>query len=762
MVAVRESVFHRARLAGGAPASLVVAAALAAWLLSGAGLGAVALFSAHELAFVLAPGCVLCAALLPRRRGALMLAALGYAVGSVLEVLAFAATAALGVRGALWAYPVVVIGLGVALLRRREPQRLLAWRADARAPWALAVVCIGAIAYISVAYFPFSPLPGAAASVVYIPDLVFHLGVAAEALHHWPITDPKVAGAALPYETFFYMKLAATAQLTHIPLPTLLFRLYLLPPLVAIAALLTCAGKLVSGRHSVGVTAAALFLFVGQLGLDSHDPLVFYNTVFFSLYDSPTYVFGLLLFLGVLIVLLEQLGLARGAQAAPSRHVGGWVLLVLLLIGCAGAKASILPDLLGGLALFTLVVAVRRRRLDRTAAGALALVGAVFLVTYALIYHGESGGLSFDVPGSIRSMTAIGYAHAHLAGAIPGLLFWAAATVVGIVGFCGATLAGIPFALRSPGLRQAGSTAFLLALLAASFGPFLLLTQKGGSQNFFTYYGICAACVVSAQGLVLAWDRAGPITALRAAGRALAASAWVIALIAAAVVPYALRPNLRVGTALYLLWVGLPLGAVVVVWIACRGRPAGRAVLPIAAAGAVVLTGALDTPLHVGAAIVPALRSGRPLHAGDSAGDRGLTPGLQRALAWIRSHTPADAVLAVNNQFSDNLRLSPTYYYYSAFGERRVFLEGWVDTIAAAGLRNPVSVPFPWRLRLNDAVFSEADPQALSVMEHRYGVRYLFVDRVHGSADPRLAALGHLVFRNSAAIVYRVRPIPTA
>ena len=110
-----------------------------------------------------------------------------------------------------------------------------------------------AIAYMTVAYFLFSPLPARAGSVVYIPDLVFHLGVATEALHHWPISDPKVAGTSLPYETFVYMKLASAAAITHVPLPTVLFRLYIVPLLVGLVALMRCAGEVLTGRREIGV-----------------------------------------------------------------------------------------------------------------------------------------------------------------------------------------------------------------------------------------------------------------------------------------------------------------------------------------------------------------------------------------------------------------------------------------------------------------------------------------------------------------------------
>jgi hypothetical protein len=731
-----------------APTALVVAAALAAWLLTGVGLGDAALFGAHELGFVLLPGAIVYAALRSKRPGWLPLTAVGYAVGSVLEILAFALTAALHIRGALWAYPPVAVVAGLLVLRRRG-----ALTADRGPPasvrgdrfaWALGALCVAAIAYIAVAYFLFEPLPQRAGSVVYVPDLVFHLGVAADALHHWPISDPKAAGVSLPYENFIYMKLAATSQLTHIPLPTLLFRLYVLPPVVAIVALLACAGSAFTGRRGVGLLAATLFVFVGQLGLDPHHALVFSNTVFFSLTDSPSYVLGLVTWLAALIVLHEQLSAGAAAR--------GWVLLALLLIGCAGAKAAILPVLLGGLVLY--LVAVRAR--DRAALWALLLTAVIFVATYVLIYHGGRGGLRLELPGTVRTMDVVQYAEAKLAGKIGHPLFWVGATVVGLFGFAGGTLAGLPGALASPELRRARTTLLLLALLVASFVPFLLLTHKGGSENFFTYYGLTAGAIVSAWGLVALSDRMRPLAALRRRQLALGGGAWLIVLLAAALLPYAISRHPPMGT-LYALWILLPVAvAAVLLVLGTRSAGRARATLFVCAVGAVALVGLLDTPLHTGWTLGSRLRSAPHLYVSDSAQLHGLTPGLQRALAWVRRHTPTRAVIAVNNQFSAPARQSPDYYYYSAFGERRIFLEGWVNTIPAAAERDPAVTPFPERLRLNDAVFGAGDSNALAEMVRRYGVRYLLVDRGHGPASDRLAALGRVVFSNSAAIVYAV------
>jgi hypothetical protein len=725
------------------PAAIVLVALAALPAAFGAPVGDVLVYMAQELGFALLPGMALYLALAgyppARAGGSVRLVGLGYALGLVLQVAAFGLVAALHARWLVWLYPPAVLVICARSVRCALPRSATHDRGPWR--WGLAAVCLTGLVWVSVSYFPFETLPSRNHSVVYIPDLVFHLGVAAEARHHWPITDPKVSGTALPYELFVYMKLAASAQTTHVPLATILFRLYLLPLIAAIVALLYCAGLEVSGRRSAGVLAAALFLLVGQLGLAPRDPFVFYNSVFFSLYDSPSYAFGLVVFLGALCVLLDCLG----SRVVTSRR---WVLLALLLAGCSGAKAAVLPDMIGALAILVVLCRPRARP-----AAALLLGAAIFAVSYAVLYHGGTGGLKLDIPGSIRAMDFTTIFRAKLRG-LPSPIFWVLATVVGMIGFCGATLAGLPVALRRSSWRSNPQTVVLVGLLVAGLIPFLALTHKGGSQNFFTYYGICAACVLSGQGLSLALNRQG----VSRARLIWAGGAWLLVLAAVAVVPYRFSANPSEAH-LLVVWLGLPALVVSVLLIGAWRSPRRRPALLAAALVVVVAGGALDTPLHVGNALVGPLVHGRSPYAHDSPAARGLTPALFEGLTWVGEHVPSDAVIAVNNQYSDAEHQSPTYYYYSAFGERRIFLEGWYDTVPAAGTANPNQTPFAGRLRLNDALFENGSRAALAVMERRYGVAYLLMDLAHGPVPADLPQLATVIFRNRGMILARVRPV---
>jgi hypothetical protein len=171
--------------------------------------------------------------------------------------------------------------------------------------------------------------------------------------------------------------------------------------------------------------------------------------------------------------------------------------------------------------------------------------------------------------------------------------------------------------------------------------------------------------------------------------------------------------------------------------------------------------GALDVPLDQGPNAIDRLRSGASFH---DAKETGLSRDLYQGLTWIRRNTSTNAVLAVNNYRERNVAYgAATYFYYSAFAERRVFLEGWLFTVAAWNILGEKAltskrIPFPTRYRLNEAVFKRADANALRVLVRQYGVRYLVADKVQGTFTPALARLGRVAYNNPAVTVFAVGP----
>src|SRR5204863_3045408 len=107
-----------------------------------------------------------------------------------------------------------------------------------------------------------NPLPrDVGLGATYAEDTVFTISIAAEALHHWPVTLPMVAGQPLHYHLFAYMHMAAISQVTGIDLSVVILRLYEIPLLLLFALQLYLAGKRISRRPSVALSAVALVLF---------------------------------------------------------------------------------------------------------------------------------------------------------------------------------------------------------------------------------------------------------------------------------------------------------------------------------------------------------------------------------------------------------------------------------------------------------------------------------------------------------------------
>jgi hypothetical protein len=138
--------------------------------------------------------------------------------------------------------------------------------------------------------------------------------------------------------------------------------------------------------------------------------------------------------------------------------------------------------------------------------------------------------------------------------------------------------------------------------------------------------------------------------------------------------------------------------------------------------------------------------------------DRGLYDGLD----WIRLHTSVDDVIAVDNYRRHVVgTFAPIFVDYSAFSERRVFLEGWYYTtrsweVGGSGSMTSRIIPFPERLRLNEAVFVRGDRAALRTMVDRFHVSYLVRDFRNGHGRADLSRLGKLVFRNPSVAIYYV------
>jgi hypothetical protein len=746
------------RLAVG-PVGLVIATVLLVWFASGVGAGDIARFLGYETAFIALPGTALLWAL-RGREGWLLSLALGWPLGQTLEILAFSATAATGLRGLFVAYPIVVIVASALWIWRRPSAGPTGSRGDAvprRVAWLMAAALALGLGYICLEFLPSVPLPSLAQSVSYYVDFPNFIGLIAEVRNHWPPTSPGLSGVPLHYQWFVFYQMAAINQVTNVSITTIAFRLDFVPTILVIGCQLFVVGRFIGRRAWVGVLAIVVAFFLGQLDLttDAAGPGAspFFDSFSFHLWASWTFPFGLTFFLGLLYVIAERV---RATTWHRSTDVRSWALIGLLMIGASGAKATILPVVVVGTGMYAVVVFVSKRTVPANALLVCGLGIAVFGATFAIVYGGGVPGTVIGPLASLQYTVPVKVADKISSGLLRAVVLPFAYTA----GLAGELLpfAGVLYLLRRRHRAQLSRYALCLCMFGGGIVIASVFHQVGSSELYFQDTGYAAGFIVSAAGLRLAWLDVRTMGAAATRAVTLAFVGWVALILALSAVTSPTLAHgglvLRYGaiTVIYVLFV-----AMVVDYSRTRHLRSGGVLLigliPL------VASAALTTPIQVSPTL-GRLLSGRAITVTqpDPQQVRGITPGLLLALQWLQNHTPLDTVFAVNNHWIDAAGTDGRNQNYSAFSERQVFVESYNpdDYGITVGVATPAEVNFQYRRRLNDAVFDHADEQALAVLTQTYGVRYLFVDRVHVSSDPAVVHLGTVVFSNNAATIVAV------
>jgi hypothetical protein len=763
--------------------------------LSGVRFDEIARFVPYELGFVLLPGWLVYRALMRSPGGRLRQIVFGWSLGYVLEILAFIATAASGMRSLFVVYPVVV-GLPAALIarhrrassRREKPAQVgrvvsIRWIA------AGAILCCLLLVYPAAVGFEQTPLPRDVSGATYHEDTVFTLSLAAEALHHWPVTVPMVAGEPLHYHLFVHYHLAAIAQVTGIDLSVVVMRLYIIPLLVLFTLQLGLAGRRIGRASSVGLIAAFLVLFFGELDASRTRRFLFNDFFFNWLLSSHTFLLGLTFFIPTVVLLDDLIASRNGLRR---QRVGAWLLVTALFAGCIGAKSYSMVALGAGLLVMIVWQFWRDRTLNRSAVLALFLAGSLYIATVVLIFKGNSAGLIFSPFEAVKRVGGVDEVSVHLGN------LWGSTDVSSVLrvayatfGLIGIPLVGIGLLLHYRRLALSASEVWLLSLFVAALPTLFLLDQPGYGQLFVVYFGVVPGLILGAAGLSLFWRHHGRASAPVAALVIVAAAVWLVAttelldstwyvelqltlLFLAIVAVAALAPTGKrrivlpaaAGVAFVALWPA-PIVTTLVVFavallVASIKWPLLGHGLATAAVGSCLLLGLLNTPFDW----FPGLSARQIDSPAYEFEQKGLTSGLYSGLLWVRNNSDSDAVLVVNNHSIYRDKRDSKYFYYSAFAQRRVVLESWDYTrqAAASGFfsLDEARAPFPRRLKLSNAVFRRADEIAIRTLARDYGARYLVVDKVHGTAASKwLPWRARPLFSNGDVDIYGVgKPVP--
>ena len=745
---------------GLAPAALVIAVVLATWLVSGVGAADILRFLGYEIGFIAIPGAALLWAIRGSRPSFVVTIALGWPLGQTFEILAFSASAATGLRTLFLLYPVVaIVASGLVIWRRRDAMQMEQDRESTSglALWAAACALSLGLVYIAYMFLPVVPLPTSGTSVAYPIDFPFFMGLIGQALHHWPMTSPGLSGVPLHYEWFVFFHMAAVTQVTHVSIAAVALRLDYVPAMVVIGCQLMAVGRSLTRSAWGGVLAIVVVFLLGPLDFTTDPAGVsapFYERFNFHLWASWTFPFGLMFLLALVYLINERFALRSWSRA---RNVGSWILIALLMAGASGAKATILPVVVAGLGLYALTAFVIRRRVPWNALALLATGILIFVVTFLVVYGGGAPGTGFDPFVSLNATLPVIAAEGITSPTIRHVVL-PLAYVAGVAGVL-LPLAGASYMLRRRHRGELARYGFCIALFVAGLVISNLVHQIAYSEQYFLDTGFVAGAVVAAGGLRLAWMDAGGALPMARNHIVIALGAALVLLVALIGITSKTMNHDDALTVRYIVLGVASIGFAAAWGLRLRNLHRDSAGVLALALIPLLAASALTSPLLLAPKLKRVL-DGVPVTVTEPDPQTvwGLTPGLLVALEWLRAHASVDAVIAVSNHWTNPSRTDAGYYYYSAFSERQVFVEAYspIRYGITTGLATPEGVNFALRQRLNNQVFTDASRTALNVLTGEYSVRFLLIDRIHGTVDPAVLKLGRIVFSNHDATIVAV------
>jgi hypothetical protein len=714
-----------AAASGWLPASVLGAVGVAVLIAYGTPPTSIILFAGYVALGIAVPGMLWVRFLRGRAMHISEDLTLGLVVGYCLEIATYIVVRAAGAPLLVLAWPTVTLLVFAAVpgLRRW-------WRGDgSRAPvwwsWSLAGLLGYLLLFSAGTFFAQHHLTGPDTPYV---DMPYHLALIGELRHHVPASFPFVTGQPLAYHWFFYAETAATSWATGIEPLTLLYRLSGLPMFIAFVILTAIAARRLTGGWWTGPLAVGIALLgtvAGPYGWT--DTPVFDAQTLGSTWISPTNMFGLALFAATIVIFLDLV------DAERRRFGRGWLLIVLVVFGLAGAKASLLPLLIVGLVFVVAGVAIHRRRLERAVGVGLVLAVVALGLAVILLFRGATGGLVISLD-ALRAFSVVRLVAAPGAQGWATIALPAASLMIALALWSFSWAGAYGLLIRPKGHLDDPRIMFVLGICAGALGAVVVFSYPGFSQAYYlrgaagalgmlTVAGISAVLPAGAGRRLVPWV-------------ALAATAGAVALFILSAIGPADPPSLgRSHLAGVLIAILVPVLVILVVTAIgitlfrriARDRAELRGAAPLLAI-ALVMGFSLPNVLMLVASPVAGTAPSRLVVAAD-----GIS-----AARWLRDHASADDVVATHFHCLGPETVNPCdarNFWVSAYSERHVLVEGWAYTQTAISRArqlgvSPNVVPFwdPALLALNDRAFTDPSAEVLRTLEADHGVRWLFAD----------------------------------
>jgi hypothetical protein len=727
--------------------------------------GAIWRYFGYVALFVWLPGFFVLRTCLRRKITVLDSIGFGLPVGFAVEVLVYLGLASLDAR-ALYAWTPVIWGVGAVHALTRNPLR----RSDlidnvVRSRWvlcALGGLFLALTVTAASQYYAAAPLLNGRLMDGTNCDWVYLISRATEIRVRWPLEDPSMAGQPLSYHYFLMVHLAASSSVTGVTLSTLLLRLVVVPMHAALLIQAFLLGRKVSKAAWGGVLAALLLLFADEVSFHAAaHTSTFFDLFVRWLYVSPTFFFGVV-FMGALLLLVYEV--ATSARVRVSHYL----LLAGVAAAATGAKGTVVPPLLAGMGVWILIETVRKRAIAWQMLGILAALTFGFGVVYAAILMQWGTGTAKIVPFASMHLSQFWLQHVDAwtraltnvglgAGvATVGAQLGAAAVI--FTGYHGVRLLALPYFFHRS--RQAEPQ--LVLWLGLVYGAGLLLGQllhlDSHSQLYFLFPTRIAAAVLAAAAGVAYWPDCVRWYESLGEKRETFAT-WALALICG-------------GIFIALVWAGEMVWWVagivccVVLMIAAPRRSPACAVgtkaaatfswrmLPRVGLCLAVLTMLLVQVNHW------RLRNRQGFShwlVNSSTAPQANLAKLREGLRWIRDNTSRDAVIIANAFTPKNVRPDhlaqidgttvDKYFYYSAFCERRCWVEG------PSYLRDQPEAER--RMRTSAQLFYEANTSS-ALADIPAGDFYVLIDRALKDGAQFRFANQEPLFSNERVAIYHL------
>lgn len=767
------------------PAVVLLVLSSAALRTSGVSFASQALYTTGLCWGILLPGFLVAQGLVGRQRSLIAAVSIAFVTGLALQLVAWAIFVFLGIGHLLVVWPALVLGLFLAVPKLRghlKPQRYRE-RIGPVAAWWSVTALISATTFALRTSFAATDLPPGPSQ--WYPDMYWYLGASAELARAIPPQVAQTAGEPFLYHWFSQAHMAAMHLSTGVPLPEIVVRLWLLPLLCAAAGMALTLARLLTGRWWPGAVATTLICASTHLQMAPWLAVPGYATMTFY---SPSQIFGIPVLLLVSYLLITILGHQAGG--------GHWVLLALALLLCTGAKSSLLPIIVCGLALVVALSVVARRRgweVPTARNSLLALLLSVGALLFGLLLSSAgSAGAGLQLFGIFRDNPFLRsrFGPARVEHYHDSILYWPdllpGALIVGAT-LLSYLIASAPLWLVPLKVWRQPAAWLLFGIGFAGWSAMMLLNHDGLSQAYFMRGSVVAWHALAAWGVGArvqqCADAKGP--GRTAAIALLGAIAGVLVLLAL----WSLWPTLPTVRRIATYWamlgaftgVGVLLAAVTRWW-----RPWGWTFVCGAVCAASVARRMSPTPVPPGENAAPLFWTlgaltlvavallVRPrwwrewsmvvalVSCGffastsvaqfspqrTSLGAGAVTAAEDQAAAWLRQNAGQFDVVATNLHCTKRRTVphcDTRQFWVSGLSERRVLIEGWAYTEGAHRMHGQDGYssrqqPFhdEQLFNLNESAFYSPSDEAMAALR-QHGVRWLFAHTGAGTLSANIA-----------------------